>query len=122
MKSKMIKQITMKDISIYLINLASLSWMHVLVECNRVKTIHAFPTSDLLVSPDSATPRSIVLKKQLSHDGELDEVKALVLVAAIPLAYLNAQLASQFREAKDHWAFGRYKREQIQLLSLLQQY
>lgn len=79
--------------------------------------------SNLLVSQNSATPHStIVLKKQLSNDGEFDEVKALVVVSPIPLAFLNAQLASFFQEAKDHWAFGRYKQEQIQILSLLQQY
>jgi hypothetical protein len=62
------------------------------------------------------------LKQELSKDGEFDNVKALVVVSPIPLIFLNSQLASLFQEAKDHWAFGKYKQEQIQILQLLQQY
>jgi phosphodiesterase/alkaline phosphatase D-like protein len=63
----------------------------------------------------------------LAAGGPLDEVRALVVVTAIPLAYVGSQLATSGErwvvdDLHDHWSYASHRKEQVEMVRALREW
>ena len=73
--------------------------------------------------PYLGKPQWAEVEQALAPGGALDAVRALLVVTSVPLVYLGPALSSAARHAiddiEDHWSFGPYQTEQLQMIRRL---
>jgi phosphodiesterase/alkaline phosphatase D-like protein len=76
--------------------------------------------------PFLGTPQWESLQGALAADGVFGQVRALVVVSAVPLVYLGraaAGVGSLFTDnLQDHWSYGDHRKEQLELLRALRRW
>jgi hypothetical protein len=78
------------------------------------------------VRPYLGVPQWNRISEALGEGGDLDNVRALVVVTSAPLVYLGDLLTTKGAyfadDLKDHWAYGPNRAEQIQMLRTLRRW
>lgn len=75
------------------------------------------------VRPYLGVPQWNRIAAALARGGDLDDVRALIVVTSVPLVYLGDSItnggAGVVDDLRDHWAYGSHRVEQIQMMRAL---